>query len=234
MLLPLAQFPEFVPLDVEQDEKELLDLFSCYFKGSIDEIKSAVKGARVGGYDYSRRMLFGIRHPEDDTLAAACILVQQRTKKHRVLEIVWFATDPKLKGNGYGSTLFYAVMALAKGSGDSAVLVTSTNRALSFWMSRSKSVLARTVLRGKSRARIENASLSPDEEENRRNHAVLTKLVAEKDVKFEALPKHSLLEDLYKDKVNRNRKGRITAGQTFAGSPYRYNIEGELWCASNK
>ena len=106
MLLPLEAFPDFVPLDVESDEVELLNLFGCYFKGSLDEIKSAIRGDRVRGYDYSQRMIFGIRGA-DGGLAAACILVQQRTSKHRVFEIVWFATDPKRKGNGHGSTLFY-------------------------------------------------------------------------------------------------------------------------------
>lgn len=231
MLLPLQNFPQVLPLDVEQDKDELLQLFTSYFKGSIEEISSAIDGRRVRGYNYAQRLMFGIRHPEDGSLVAACIMVQQRTNRHRVLEIVWFATLSEYKGSGYGTTLFHAILEFAKVSGVDAVLVTSTNRALSFWMSRTGCVLSSVVLRGKTRARIQDASLSPVEEENKRNHGALLNLLANNRYSFENLPKHSLLEGLYRDKVNRNRKGKISAGQTFSGAPYRYNIEesNHLW-----
>eukprot|EP00511_Aplanochytrium_stocchinoi_P002946 CAMPEP_0204824426 /NCGR_PEP_ID=MMETSP1346-20131115/2458_1 /ASSEMBLY_ACC=CAM_ASM_000771 /TAXON_ID=215587 /ORGANISM="Aplanochytrium stocchinoi, Strain GSBS06" /LENGTH=169 /DNA_ID=CAMNT_0051951581 /DNA_START=366 /DNA_END=872 /DNA_ORIENTATION=+ len=169
MGFPLIENPEVVLLSHDVDQSCLLDLFTKYFTKSKEDILKAIKGETVDGYDFSKRILLGIRkfnspivnsdeseaenltfESESDSeiensesatsysssnslyLVAACIVVAKKVNQHQVLEVVWLATDPSATSGGVGSALFAGVLELAKRRNVSAVLVTSTNRALSW------------------------------------------------------------------------------------------------------
>lgn len=206
-------------------------MFRPEFPDSIDEIERALKKENTAGYDY-RKAIVDYMSTDSGEILAASISVEKSVKKYTVREIIWFAVCPKSRKRNIGSVLFKRIYSSAKRSKSvDAILVSSTNRALSFWLTRRGVPMFRQVLRetpaipvakGETPYHLrklfkpQTKRADPDVIAlGQRGHSLFSIC--------SGLPSDSVLA-LYTDQVWRNRKGRVSKSTTFQGRPYRYGI----------
>lgn len=187
-----------VVLDSEEHLAAALRILSAYFSDNVPEIESALRRSSAS---FARRSVLGCVDAAG-VVQAACVCLPKRVPHQgvSVAEIVWFGALEK--GQGWGSRLFRGVMFAAQGVGCDAVLSSSTNSALRFWLTRPGVRIADVVLRNASRSSID----APEEF----------------GFKVAASPTSSTMERLYTERILRNRKGRAVGD--FEGKPYHYCV----------
>lgn len=227
-------------LETEQELEKARSILYQNFTNAQDEIIAATLKLKYKNIDYKERIIFGLE--ENNELVAVAIGMPRNIKPHKTLEIIWFSTDEQIRLKGFGSQLFSQIQKYSKQQNFSAVLCTSTNKASTWWLSRSivlpELTMCKTILRSGCRISMAKVKVSKTDNpiENEKYTDSLNQVTKALDVKFEAFPKNRNLEILYSDKVLRSYKGKILKGQTFKGTPYRYNIKdsNHIWFLNNK
>lgn len=157
-------------------------------------------------------LVFGCTDEKDQLqVTAVCLVRNLPCHGLKVLEIVWYGT--LTQGKGWGSRFFPALVALAKEQlGVDAILSTSTNAALPFWLSRPNIRIVDTVLRASKRCELPSLN---------------------KGFKVAPAPINSVMARLYTEQVMRNKKGRLVS--QFDGRPYQYCVEtsNHVWYVLN-
>jgi len=256
---PLFTF-EVVPQG--QLVNELVSVFSTDFDDKSDEIAAALAGAKSYRcpkdgtvYNYSKCFAAALRCSDTAVLVSAALVVERQVSngktKSCVWELVWFNSVNNCRGSGAGSLLFRDLHALAVERGITALLVESSNRALTYWLTRPFPIM-RTVLR---RTKNGAADLINYLDENRPEEAIRHRLITEELLLPKAADEDSAptskkkkkkqrgqrggvfsvegivpveAEFLYSDRVFRDSRGNPTASACFSGSPYRYDITSSI------
>mmetsp|Transcript_5900 Transcript_5900/g.10538 ORF Transcript_5900/g.10538 Transcript_5900/m.10538 type:complete len:257 (-) Transcript_5900:29-799(-) len=187
-------------------DEQARKLFVRHFPDNEEAIAKALDGMRAVTSQTFREgqlNLFGCRGSEDHghDLMSACIIQIRKIPIFGscVMEILWFASETA--GRGWGSKLFNGLLRISERLGVDAVLSTSTNSAMPFWLSRPNVRIASSVLRARSRGQVD---------------------IREKFC-FKAWPCSSAMGKLYSEQPLRNRKGKVIGN--FQGRPYYYSIE---------
>jgi len=200
------------------------EMVSKYFPDAVDEIRHAVFGPAaenaaslcetevVSGKSRTGTAILAVFDDSNDVKAAA-VLFSKRIERHgiSVLEIAWCGAEDK--GLGWGSKLFEGIVKKAGEANVDAILSTSTNSALTFWLTRTNVRIADAVLRSASRGSVEHPSRFG--------------------FKLASSPTSSNMEKLYTEVLLRNRKGRVVG--EFEGKPYHYSIgnSNHVWYVLN-
>jgi len=230
---PGARFSTLV--EPTQAEAEAVgNLIAESFEDNVEEVRAALDGKSYykkdeSSYSYATSFIPVIKLA--GKIQAAAIVVEKNiAQRIRIFEIVWFCTTKESKGSGVGSYLFHMIHQLAKVTTVGAILCESTNRALSFWLTRKNIEISSELLRSVERCELKDVEFHPEPEQ----HAIYQKIVLsrhEKDFFVRNRPCKSM-EMLYTDRVYRSRKGRVTTSSPqFEGTPYRYNVQqsNHLW-----
>lgn len=245
---------EFVILD----RTESLLVLPCFedFTACGSEIAAALGGAGQyhcdDGTSYSYKSSFAAGVRSDNTFLSAALVVECKVRKNvKVWEVVWVDTVADAKGKGCGTFLLDGLRAAAARQGVVALLVESSNRALTYWLTRPYPV-ARTLLRDDRRADLRKLKMSCVAAEEARNSVIVRELLVEPATSappstklkkrfkgkkharggarvsrpvFEAVSvPPPELECLYTDRISRDKRGRVTASTVFRGLPYRYGV----------
>jgi hypothetical protein len=169
-------------------DDKLRGLFMSYFKNSAVEIEAAIKGTsfkqEADSYDFCHSfilMLMNTKEEHKDELMAAAIIVEKSTKTNKsvVYEIVWFAASNTERSRGLGGLLFANIHYMASCVGVFALVVESTNRAITWWLSRPGVHICSTILRASTRPSLSDVStrLCPCDVENRKLRGILDGLL---------------------------------------------------------
>eukprot|EP00941_MAST-03F_sp_MAST-3F-sp1_P006317 g6317.t1 len=129
----------------------LLALFDTVFKSSHDEIFAALTKSRTSTYNFENAFVAMLLAQDRKTILSASIAVKRNCtisgNTHTVVELLWQVTAQSHRGIGLGSKLFDEFYNHTKKQGAAAILVPSTNKALTFWLTRREKPIATTVLR---------------------------------------------------------------------------------------
>mmetsp|Transcript_6150 Transcript_6150/g.9613 ORF Transcript_6150/g.9613 Transcript_6150/m.9613 type:complete len:236 (-) Transcript_6150:525-1232(-) len=204
----------FKSLNSEEEFVQAIDIIGRYFPDSLEEIEVAVRaGVQPKVQDYTNRILVGCVD-DDGAVQAVALCLEKKLPKNglNIIEIVWFGS--KSKGEGWGSRLFEHLVKESLKKKVDAILSTSTNAAIPFWLSRPNLRIADTVVRGGKRQALETPK--------------------EFGFKVAPNPTRGVMERLYADHVTRNRKGKMVGN--FEGKPYRYclSTSNHVWYILNK
>lgn len=195
--------------------RQTVEILGQYFSDNVADIEATLakeNAQNASGETYVRSVL-GCVDADGDVQAATICFVRTIPKAGlKIVEIVWFAS--RAKGNGWGNRLFRGVVEASKGIGADAILSTSTNSALRFWLTRTNIRMADAVIRNKDRRAIE--------------------WPRELGFKVVPAPSSSAMERLYTSVIVRNRKGRMVGD--FEGKPYYYdvNTSNHVWYLLNR
>ncbi|GBG24095.1 Hypothetical Protein FCC1311_003132 [Hondaea fermentalgiana] len=198
--------------------REAVDILKTYFVDSEEDIRKQVSIGTGVEADSAPdpsvvRSVLGCVD-EDGHVQAASVCFERKIKAGiSVVEIVWFASRDK--GNGWGAKLFQGLVEAAKGVGTDAILTTSTNAALRFWLSRTNIRIADAILRNKDRAGVMD-------------------FPSHLGFRLSPAPTSTIMERFYASMLVRNRKGRIVGD--FEGKPYFYcvNTSNHVWYVLNE
>jgi hypothetical protein len=186
----------------------LAEHFDDKVRGDIEA--AALRGTLGAGQLLSHEVVvLGVRDAGGAVQAAGlCVYRTIPQWGLQVLEIVWFAA--RQRGQGHGGRLFDYLLLAARSKGVDAILSSSTNKAMMFWLSRPGVRIAEVVIRA---GRMEKPTLPAP---------------------FRLLdqPSGYVMERLYLN-VMRNRKGKIVG--SFEGRPYHYGAvtSNHVWYVVN-
>lgn len=188
----------------EEHAEQAKEVLRLHFEESMDVIEPAIDNAGQlhPATDSNDYLVMGLLDDAGVVQAVAVCLVKQLPRYGlKVLEIVWFGA--LAKGQGWGGRLFDSLVTFAKKQVCvDAILSTSTNTAVPFWLSRKNVRIADTVLRFENRGPLN--TILPG-------------------FKCSPAPTNSVMARLYSENVLRNRKGKIVGA--FQGKPYHYSVE---------
>ena len=213
--------------------KQIMTCLGDEFVDNKEEITASLNHQRSEFYDFrTTRIYVHYRDIEKQEVTAAAIVVIKNIRSRSIWECIWLVVKKNERGTGYGDRLFKRIHNDARRAAAYAMLVTSTNSALSFWLSRTNVDFIRYVYRGSNSLPSYEGSLrrlrklifdseSTDEHESEKSD--LNRLFTFKVYPRDGLPVDAIL-DLYTDEIWRDRKGRITRSTVFDGRPYRYGI----------
>jgi hypothetical protein len=171
---------------------------------------AALRGTLGAGQLLSHEVVvLGVRGA-DGAVQAASLCVYRTIPQWglQLIEIVWFAA--RQRGQGHGGRLFDYLLLAARSKGVDAILSSSTNKAMMFWLSRPGVRIAEVVIRA---GRMEKPAL-----------AAPFRLLDQ--------PSGYVMDRLYLN-VLRNRKGKIVG--SFEGRPYYYGAvtSNHVWYVLN-
>lgn len=167
---------------------EVIPCFMEDFPGSVNELTAACRGESFRDcddnnnfYDYRNTFVSGVRNAETGDWTCAAIIVEvtitKNRKKNRVWELIWLATKAGCKGRGYGSSLFCQLHNIAVKDEVTAIIVESSNKAITFWLTRPHVPIATWVLRSVTgRPDLLATRLSSDALEEQRNNVIMREL----------------------------------------------------------
>jgi GNAT superfamily N-acetyltransferase len=207
------------------------DALATFQRGShasSAELNQALGGLpSLGGtkYDYDKSIVLSLKDKDSDDVVCAAICVEHDGAEGGVLEVIWFVTQRKLEGKGYGSILFQCIVELATNLGVKALVVTSTAQATGFWLKilytnspKKAHKFGCSVVRSKQvEKRLEDVTkleLSPRQQE------VLIDMRNKEGRNFETGQPPAEVAKYYSE-----YSGRKKGGKGFSGRPYRYDIE---------
>ena len=225
--------------ELEVHENDLKDnlarIMKEEFPDDVLEICDAMDRKRRENYDY-RHAFVPVLMDEDKVCAGAiCVkhefLSENKSKIH-VWEIIWFATDNTIRSKKYGTRLFQKIHSKAKSERVSAIVVSSTTKALSFWLTRKNVSIFRYVYgnfsvdsNGKGKWALRKLFKPQIDEKRAEKDVVELGKSGESLFRYESWPNCRPHPSLYyRDKIWRNRKGRISKSTVFEGRPYRYTL----------
>ena len=228
---------------------ELIEVFQTDFRDKTGEIRAALRNAtyhsadRREPFNYASAFTGVARRLDNGQVACAALVVPhdiQGAVPTRVWEVVWVNSSSTSKGVGFGTALFEHLHALAVDSGVTAMLVESSTRSLSFWLSRQHDIV-NTVMRRYTPQQVkEGRSLMSCGNivaiESRERHCrMIWELVMRRGAHFSVrnAPPDGLAR-LYDEEILSeglpDTLGHATpnVGRVFCGAPYRYDITSSI------
>lgn len=223
---PSIDYREINPTECNESTRlAFVTLFAQAFPDDEEEIaKYVMRREKTAHYDYSTVFVPSVFN--DGKVVSAAVVVKKQIRSYNVWELIWFVTDKCVRCRNLGTTLFDRLYGSARREGVDAILVCSTNSALSFWLTQKEKPIFRTVYGG----------TTPNFEHTKWPLRKLFASRGEEDALFtferypNCTPDESIIT-LYTDTIWRDRKGRISKSTVFQGSPYRYDIQqsNHLW-----
>ena len=225
--------------ELEVHENDLKDslarIMKEEFPDDVLEICDAMDRVKLNNYDYTQAFVPVITDKDKVCAGAICVkhqfLSENKTKIH-VWEIIWFATDHTIRSKKYGTRLFQKIHSKAKSERVSAIVVSSTKKALSFWLTRRNVSIFRYVYgnfsvdsKGKGKWALRKLFKPQIDEKSAEKDVVELGKSGESLFRYESWPNCRPHQSLYySDKIWLDRKGRISKSTTFEGRPYRYTL----------
>lgn len=219
----------------EPKDDEISELFGAEttFSKNAPEIRSAIRREKTLMYDYTNSFVPVIYDDLSKEAIAATVVSIVKVKKNVIFEVIWQVVSPHYRGQLLGSGLFRFIHRLAVEVRASAILVESTIRSLSFWLSQAFQLPQTSQFPRHRNARTQLAVLrsqpirkGPDflnhcfKQDKEKRRSQLLNLLEKVIIKRIPCKK---IEAFYKDTIYRNKKGRPTASCVFEGKPYRYD-----------
>jgi hypothetical protein len=185
-------------LAVHFDDKIRGDIEAAALRGTLDGQLLSIEVVVAGVLDASGAV----------QAASLCVHRYLPQWGRQVLEIVWFAAHQR--GQGHGGRLFDYLLLAARSNCVDAILSSSTNKAMPFWLSRPGVRIAEVVIRA---GRMEKPAIPPP-------FCLLSQ------------PRGYVMERFYLN-VLRNRKGKVIG--SFEGRPYYYGAvtSNHVWYVLN-
>jgi len=217
--------------DTELKQK-LVDILREEFPDDEKEIVSGMNREKRHNYDYTNCIVPVLMIEETICAGAICVkheFMKENNIKSHVWEIIWFATNTTIRSKKYGTKLFQHIYSKARSELVEAIVVTSTSKALSFWLTRPDVYIFRHVYgnfapssTGKGKFALRKL-FQPQTDDRRAEKDVVE--LGEALFQYESWPKSMPHESLfYTDKIWHDRKGRISKSTVFEGRPYRYTL----------
>jgi len=214
-----------------------------------DEINFILKNKNVYeskidkiNYNYKNRILVIAENKLDKKIIGISIinsiLIQQDVKKNKksktkqkknIWEIIWFTIQEKYRSNNIGNKMISYIYNLANRHEIYSLIIESCLDALLYWITR-KLPLIKIILSNKKYIDLNRYFKNKNEIFYTRflNHFTDTtyknlKSGFENKFMINEFP-NLLFEELYNDKIIKNKKNKIIKSSYFIGKPYRFNI----------
>lgn len=112
-------------------KEKVLHILSKEFPDDQDEMSDAIDKVNRHNYDY-RHSFVPILIDENKNVCSCAIIVKHKS----VWEVIWFASNKEKRSNKFGSRLFEHIHSNAKLASVDSIVVSSTSKALSWWLTR--------------------------------------------------------------------------------------------------
>ena len=117
-------------------ETYVMDVFE-FSKKENREINIALKGGLYEEhdltYDYGTSIVIMLVSRNSGKSVSAILLVEHKTSRGAVWEVIWFGTRQRKQNKGYGCALFRVTQRIAKAHGVNGILVTATDEVVVWW-----------------------------------------------------------------------------------------------------